>query len=138
VIADAKAIVLCIDADVRFAAAAGAIARFLGEAAGLNNEALTELQKSVVAAATEALEHLMGSHPHLNVTVTRFADRIEVALSHQGSAEPAMGLDRVAGLSGGHEGSNVLEGIDRVQFEAGEGQAVTRLTKYVGHAPRIA
>lgn len=137
-IADSKPIELQIDADARLSAAAGAVARFQAEAAGLTPEAVAELQKSVVAACREAMEHLTGAHPHLHVAVTRFADRIEVALSHHGNAEPAMGLDRIAGLADRAGGSNTLEGVDRVQFEARGGLAVTRLTKYLGHAPRIA
>lgn len=137
-IADSKAVALQIDADSRLAAAAGAAARFIGEAAGLTNDALAELQKSVTGACREAMEHLAGDHPHLNVAITRFADRIEVALSHAGNAEPAVGLDRIAGLTQRVGGSTALDGVDRVQFEAREGIAVTRLTKYVGHAPRIA
>lgn len=127
-----------MDADSRLAAAAGAAAHFLGDAAGLTSDALAELQKSVVAACREAMEHLTGDHPHLTVAITRFADRIEVALSHPGSGEPAVGLDRIAGLAGHVRGSSPLDGVDRVQFEAREGMAVTRLTKYLGHASHIA
>ena len=127
-----------MDADLRLAAAAGAAARFQAEAAGLTDEAMAELQKSVVAASKEAMEHLTGAHTHLKVTIARFPDRIEVALSHEGGAEPAMGLDRIAGLSEEVGGASALDGVDRVQFEAREGMAVTRLTKYLGHAPRIA
>lgn len=136
-IAEAKPIELQIDADARLSAAVGAAARFQAEAAGLDGEAVAELQKSVVAACREAMEHLTGDHPHLRVTITRFNDRLEVALSHEGSAEPATGLDRIAGL--GHSKSSLtLDGVDRVQFETRGGIAVTRLTKYLGHAPHIA
>ena len=138
VTADPKIFRLQIDADARLAAAAGGVAHFLAETAGLASEAATELQKSIVAACTEAFEDLRGEHPHLTVTFAWYADRIEVAMAHEGSAAPAVGLDRIAGF-GGHVGSTTaLSGIDRVQYESREGVAVTRLTKYLGHAPRIA
>lgn len=134
--ADSKAVSLHIDADARLAAAVGAAARFLGEAAGLAAPAASELQASVTAASRGAMGRLAGDHPHLNVTITRFVDRIEVALSQEGSADPAAGLDSIAGLAG-QPGSSAFEGVDRIQFEAHEGTAVTRLTKYLGHAHRI-
>jgi hypothetical protein len=139
VTADPKVIELQIDADARLAAAAGGVVRFVAESAGLANGTVAELQKSVVAASNEAFEHLTPAHPHLNVTITRFYNRIEVALTHAGgAAEPAMGLDQIVGLADQRQSWSVLGGFDRVQFEAREGLAVTRLTKYFGHAPRIA
>jgi len=136
--AEIKGIQLQIDADVRLAAAAGGAARFFGESAGLTSEEIAELQKSIVAACEEAFEHMRGEHPHLTVTLARFPDRIEVAMSHEGSAEPAVGLDRIAGFARQLGGSGGLGGVDRVQYETRDGLAVTRLTKYLGHTPHIA
>jgi hypothetical protein len=136
--ADSKAIELQIDPDARLAAAAGGIARFLAESAGLSNAEVADLQKSIVAACQEAFEHLAGEHPHLNLTFTHYPDRIEVAVAHKGEASPAVGLDQIAGFADQLGSSSALGGVDRVQFEAHEGLAVTRLTKYLGHAPRIA
>jgi hypothetical protein len=138
VTADSKAIELLIDADPRLAAAAGGAARYLADSAGLAGEDVGELQKSVVAACEEAFEHLTGEHPHLKVTIERFPDRIEVALAHKGDAEPALGLDRIAGFVDRSAGAHAMTGIDRVQFEAQGGVAITRLTKYLGRAPHIA
>jgi hypothetical protein len=136
--AEAKSIQLQIDADARLAAAAGGAARYLGESAGLTSDEVAELQKSIVAACKEAFEHLAGEHPHLTVTFSRYPDRIEVAMSHEGTAEPAVGLDRIAGFASQLGGSGGLGGVDRVQYDAHDGLAVTRLTKYLGHAPHIA
>lgn len=136
--ADSKSIELQIDPDARLAAAAGGAARYLAESAGLANEAVAQLQKSIVAACLEAFEHLTEDHPHLKVTLTRFPDRIEVAVAHAGNAAPAVGLDQIAGFAGQLGSSSALGGIDRAQYEASGGLAVTRLTKYLGHAPRIA
>lgn len=136
--AEHKSIELQIDPDARLAAAAGGTARYFAESAGMLSEAVLELQKSVVAACQEAFEHLIGDHPHLVVTFGVFPDRIEIAMTYKGSGEPAVGLDRIAGFAEQLGSSSGLGGVDRVQYEAHDGLAVTRLTKYLGHAPRIA
>lgn len=136
--AEAKGIQLQIDADARLAAAAGGAARYFGESAGLTSGEIAELQKSIVAACEEAFEHLTDEHAHLTVTLTRYPDRIEIAMSHEGGAKPAVGLDRIAGFASQLGGAGGLGGVDRVQYEAHDGLAVTRLTKYLGHAPHIA
>ena len=135
--AEVKSIQLQTDADPRLAAAAGGAARYFAESAGLTKDEVRGFDKSVVAACEEAFEHLTGEHPHLTVTLTRYPDRIEVAMVHEGGGEPAVGLDRVAGFAS-QLGPGGLGGVDRVQYEAHEGLAVTRLTKYLGHAPHIA
>lgn len=121
-----------MDPDARLAAAAGGAARYLAESAGLANEAVAQLQKSIVAACLEAFEHLTGGRPHLDVTLTLFTDRIEVAVTHEGATSPALGLHQIAGFADHFGGSGALDGVDRVQFEAHQGSAVTRLTKYFG------
>jgi hypothetical protein len=131
-----------LDADARLAAAAGGAARYLADASGLENDASAQLQSTVIAACLESFDHLSGSNPHLEVTLTSFADRIEVALSFRGQSSPALGLDKLAGFaaqSPTKEGTqSVFAGVDRVQYESHEGAAVTRLTKYLGElTPRI-
>jgi hypothetical protein len=128
-----------IEADVRLAAAAGGAARYLADAAGLEGPAISNWQTAIVAACKEAFEHLTRDHPRLNVTLTRLADRLEVALSREGESAPAVGLDSLAGLvpqsadapDKARRGSPVLRGVDRVQYESRDGMAVTRLTKYI-------
>jgi hypothetical protein len=128
-----------IDADTRLAAAAGGAARYFGDAAGLENDALTHLQAAIVTACIEAFEHLSRQHPRLEVTLTRMPVRIEIALLYEGDDAPSLGLDSIAGFvaprdnqAGQSPGSTaVLEGIDRVQYESHGGVAVTRLTKYI-------
>jgi hypothetical protein len=136
--AEVKSMQLQIDADPRLAAAVGGAARYFAESAGLTSDEVRELEKSIVVACEEAFEHLAGEHPHLTVTFARYPDRIEVAMAYEGGGEPAAGLDRIAGFANQRGGSGGLGGIDRVQYEAREGLAVTRLTKYLGHAPHIA
>jgi hypothetical protein len=133
---------LLLDADVRLAAAVGGAARYLADSAGMENDAVSQLQSSVVAACREVFEDLTADAPQLHVTLTRFADRIEVTLSHRGEALPALGLDMIAGFAGRAETSGdvpgVFGGVDRVQYESRGGEAITRLTKYIGEVtPRI-
>jgi hypothetical protein len=132
---DSKSISLQLDADARLAAGVGGVARYLADIAGLENEPTSHLQAAVVAACQEAFEYLSQIHPHLDVTFTSYADRIEVALSHEGEGSPAVGLDTIAGfaapLGGAPRGSSVLGGVDRIQYETQGSIAVTRLTKYI-------
>lgn len=134
---DSKTIRLTIDADLRLAAAAGGVARYLADCAGLENPAIASLQCTVVAACEQAFQNLDARHPNLEVSFTRFVDRIEVALAHHGESGPAIGLDTIAGVaaqlgagSSAASGAGAWSGVDRVQYESASGSAVTRLTKY--------
>src|ERR1700687_2300428 len=136
---EAKSIQMQIEADPRLAAAAGGAARFFADAAGLEAPAITDWQTAIVAACNEAFEHLTREHPRLDLTLTRLADRLEVALSREGDTAPAVGLDTLVGLAphgsvvqGRQAGKSlVLGGVDRVQYETQGGIVVTRLTKYI-------
>lgn len=132
---------MCIDADPRLAAAAGGVARFLADAAGLESEAVRRLQSAVVEACKEIFPHLATQHPHLEITFSRFSDRLEVSLCHEGQAAPAarkpitgFSAKKVAGV----ENSEPILGVDRVQHETHGKEIVTRLTKYLGEvAPNL-
>jgi hypothetical protein len=130
-----KTIRLHVDADARLAAGVGGVARYLGDHAGLEDDAIAQLQKAVVAACQEAFESLTAVHPRLDVTLSRHIDRIEVALCYEGESTPAIGLDAIAGVvesgSGASDQPSVLGGVDRVQYETQGNIAVTRLTKYI-------
>jgi hypothetical protein len=135
-----QSLLLHIEADARLAAAAGGVVRYLADAAGFENDAIARLQSAVVAACSEAFEHLSADHPQLQIKFTRFSDRMEVALSHLGEDSPAVGLDTIAGFAAQVGGTGsiqvVLAGFDRVQYETHGGEAVTRLTKYIGQVTR--
>ena len=77
---EAKSIRLHIDADPRLAAAVGGAARYLADAAGMENDAVAQLQAAVIAACRELFSSLKEDHPSLNVTLTRLPDRIEVSM----------------------------------------------------------
>jgi hypothetical protein len=121
---ESKSIRLQVDADPRLAAAVGGAARYLADAAGMENDAIAQLQAAVIGASMEAFERLSNDHPSLTVTLDRLSDRIEVALSHEGTAAAGQGMAATGGGS-------VLSGVDRVQHETQGNTMVTRLTKYI-------
>jgi hypothetical protein len=118
---ETKNILLRIDADPRLAAAVGGAARYLADAAGMENDAVAQLQAAVITACRELFSSLKEDHPSLDVTLTRLPDRIEVSLSHEGTSPRGAGLD----------GKEVPTGIDRIQHETQGNLTVTRLTKYI-------
>lgn len=125
---------MCIDADARLAAAAGGVARFLADSAGLESDAVARLQSAVIEACLEAFEHLAGKHPHLEIDFARFSDRLEVSLSHE-DAGPTVGMHTITGFSA-KKLENAVEsatpaGVDRIQHETHGKETLTRLTKYL-------
>jgi hypothetical protein len=110
-----------IEADPRLAAAAGGAARYLADAAGLDTAAIASWQNAIVAACKEAFAYLTNEHPRLDITLTRTAERLEVALSRQDGAPQ--------GTS--HNATQPLGGVDQVQHETKGNFEVTRLTKYI-------
>ena len=139
---ESRTLCLLIDADARLAAAAGGAARYLADAAGLEPDVAGQLQSSVVSACLESFDQLDDSAARIEVTLARFPDRIEVALSSRGKSAPALGLDTIAGfakqVSANQVAPSVFSGVDRVQYETRDGGAITRLTKYFGQlAPRL-
>jgi len=135
VAAEPKTLHMLLDADARLAAAAGGVALFLSDGAGLANGALLRLQSAVIEACKDAFTHLSGNHPHLEITFARFVDRLEVSLSHQneiGSHAGAPASEHSSGPKGDKSDSTALPGVDCVQHETHGNESVTRLTKYFG------
>ena len=122
VTAEPKSIQMQIEADTRLAAAAGAAARYFGDVAGMDGSAVTHLQQAVIKACQEAFAQLTREHPWLQVTLTRLADRIEVALCNQS-------LPRGAGQ--GSDRASSLGGVDDVNYETRGEMTIMRLTKYI-------
>jgi len=82
---DPKCIRLHLDADPRFAAAAGGAVRYLAEASGMSEELSREFQEATIRACLEAFES-GSTQPHV-VELCRFEDRLEVIVdSNAGSA----------------------------------------------------
>ena len=142
VVTEPQILRLLIDADARLAAAAGGAAHYLADAAGLDPDVSAQLQSSVTSVCVECFDQLKGPETRIEVSLTRFCDRLEVALSTGGGSAPVLGLDAIAGFaiqaSSKRGTSSVLAGVDRVQYETRDGGTVTRLTKYLGQlAPKL-
>jgi hypothetical protein len=128
---------LLLDADARLAAAAGGVVRYLADVAGFDNDAVARLQSAVIAACSQAFEQLTADHPRLEVTFTRLSDRMEVSLAPRGDGLPVLGRNTavfVPGTGGTGSPRRVFAGFDRTQYGTQNGEAVTRLTKYIGQA----
>ena len=115
---ESNSLLLTIEADARLAAAAGGAARYFADAAGLSTDAATRLQSSVLAACRAEFQKLSPTNCSVEITFTRFIDRLEISLAHQG---PSSSADAPA----------VSAGVDSVQHETRNGQSITRLTKFL-------
>ncbi len=111
-----------MDPDERLAAAVGGVARFLGDGAGLANEAIFELQSSVLLACRHCFQLHVSNSP-CEVEFQRLPDRIEMELFLPVEEAPA---DR-RHLS--------WPGVDEVHCETRGQLAVLRLTKFVTPSP---
>lgn len=134
VTADPKSFQLQIDSDPRLAAAAGGVARYVADAAGLASSESSPFQKAVVAACLEAFKRLGSAHPHLTVTTIRFPDRIEVRLAYE-PALPATSDSDGKTRPDKLVRNSAVQGVDDVHREVHAGAAITRLTKYLRTAP---
>ena len=109
--------------------------RYLADAAGLEIRDVANLQDGTVAACQEAFDSLMPPHNSVDITISRYPDRLEIVLAHFGEGAPAVGLDTIAGfaaqLGGNANAANPLQVFDRVQYETQGSSAITRLTKYI-------
>jgi len=76
--AEPKRILLRMDSDPRFAAAAGGAVRFLAEAAGMPEEVCKEFQEAMVRACTTTFD-ARPKEPH-TLELLLFGDRLEVAI----------------------------------------------------------
>jgi hypothetical protein len=124
--ADPKRVHLKLDADPRFAAGAGGAVRYMAENAGLEADDVSQFQAAAVNACETAFSNMISEHPQLDVYLTQFEDRIEVAFSLEGDAAPAVSLKAIMEGPG-----NSVRGVDRVQYEHQGGASITRLTKYL-------
>jgi hypothetical protein len=115
---DSRTIKVQLDADPRFAAAVGGVARYLADSAGMENDAIAQLQTAVVTASNDAFKLLTPAHPHLTATISKLPDRLEVVLSCE--------CDSKLG-----QGNESLGGVDRVQHETKGNLGIIRLTKFI-------
>ena len=135
---------LILPNEPRMFGAVAAIVSHAAERVGFSEKA----QKGLAEAAIEACEQALAlaaedgnAQPRIHVIVENFDDRVEITLEHHGVLDPTAGLDSfvAGGKPGGGKLSAALQGtgVDRVQYEAGDGLSRTRLIKYAeGKAPR--
>jgi hypothetical protein len=107
-------VLLRFTADKRLAAAAGGVARCLADAAGMEASAAAKLQAATLAVCIAACAQVATTSQELSVEVMRFADRIEITVTHAGP--PLVGIA-------------VLPGVDRIDHESVAAGSVTRLAK---------
>jgi hypothetical protein len=111
---------LQFSADPRLAAAAGAVARYFADVAGMDPDAVTKLQAATLAACLAAFALNSNDDALLSVEISRFTDRIEVAVARAGETSQTV---------------ESLTGVDRIDRETRNGAAITRLTKFTAQAP---
>jgi hypothetical protein len=115
-----QTILLQMDADVRLAAAAGGVARYFADNAGLANEAILNLQESVMLACKHCF-HCHSSANSCEITLLRYEDRLEIDLAVLGK-ETSEGQQEL-----------MLPGVDEVHCEFLGNSARMRLIKFLGN-----
>ena len=90
----------------------------MADAAGMENDAIAQLQSAVVTACNDAFKLLTPAHPHLTATISKLPDRLEVVLSCECGSKPG-------------QGNESFGGVDRVQHETQGNLGITRLTKFI-------
>jgi hypothetical protein len=115
-----QTILLQMDADVRLAAAAGGVARYFADNAGLANEAILDLQQSVMLACKHCF-HCHSSAASCEITLLRYEDRLEIDLAVPATERPK------------EKQELMFPGIDEVHCEFLENSARMRLVKFLGN-----
>jgi len=115
-----QTILLQMDADVRLAAAAGGVARYFADNAGLTNEAILNLQESVMLACKHCF-HCHSSATSCEITLLRYEDRLEIDLAVPGKETPE------------EQQELMLPGVDEVHREFLGNSARMRLIKFLGN-----
>ncbi|MDP9340135.1 MAG: hypothetical protein M3P45_14840 [Acidobacteriota bacterium] len=118
---ETQKIAMRMDADARLVAAAGGVARYFADAAGLAGASVSDLQSAIITVCKQEIGELEKSEQELEVTLTRMPDRIEVAVSR-----PAQALANAE-----KETPKTIAGVDQIEREIRADRKVTRLTKYV-------
>jgi hypothetical protein len=123
-----------LEDDPRLIAGVCSAVSFYAGTTGLSEAAVAGLSAAIAGACREAFGQEHEPRARVEITLHRYPDRIEVALSCPGSEAPAVGLETLAGLAqqaGGGRNPFLAGGVDRVQYETRGGVALTRLTKYL-------
>jgi len=120
--------------DERLVAGAGVIAFHAAQQAGLGEPAQEHLSAATIQACGEifAATHADSKSPaEVNLTASRFADRIEIAIELSHGAEHSSGHSRTTHEHDGSHGKKLDEGlVDRVERETRDGRPAIVLVKY--------
>ena len=112
------------DADIRLAAAAGGVARYFADAAGLDHLAVSQLQSATVAVCKQQFTQLREPYSRLDVILEWSPNSIEVEVAHEVAED--LHLDG--------EAQKALVGVDQVQHAVSGGKEITRLIKFLQQA----
>ena len=135
--ADSTRVVFHLDRDPRLVAAIRSAVHFEAARVGLGAGGCDELDKAVEDVCGQALVQHVDAGGDLEITIDTFADRIEISIHHRGQLIPAVGLETFTpaiaqdGESGGLNGMELLERVDRVMFNSEDGTARTTLVKFL-------
>src|ERR1019366_4088793 len=134
---DSAHIVFHLDRDPRLVAAICSAVHYEAVRVGLDAGGCDALGKASEDVCREALLQLTDADGGLEITIDTFADRIEISIHHRGQLIPAVGLETFTpaiaqdGESGGLNGMELLERVDRVMFNSEDGTARTTLVKFL-------
>ena len=134
---DSTRVVFHLDRDPRLVAAIRSAVHFEAARVGLGAGGCDELDKAVEDVCGQALVQHVDAGGDLEITIDTFADRIEISIHHRGQLIPAVGLEALtppvasAEESGGLTGLELLDRVDRVMVNAGDGAARTTLVKFL-------
>ncbi len=109
---------LQMDPDERLAAALGGAVRHFADGAGLPDNAILEMQATVVGNCRRCFQ-LHAETGRCEIALHRLVDRLEVELSVPGNYSQAE-RDKLSHA-----------GLDEVQYEVRDGYAILRLTKII-------
>jgi hypothetical protein len=110
-----------MDPDERLAAALGGAVRHFADGAGIPDEVILQMQATVVSACRRCFQ-LYTETGRCEIAFHRLVDRLEVELSVPGN------------YSQGEKDKLARAGLDDVQYEVRDGQAILRLTKRIPSA----
>ena len=134
---EAARVVFHLDPSADLVGVLSTAVRFQASQAGFEAETCAEFARASEDVCREAVSKLTDADGGLNVTLTTFADRIEVLIQHRGQVLPPVGLETFAFSDApttgavGINGLELLSRVDRVLYSAEGGNVQTTLVKFL-------
>ena len=110
---------LKFSADPRLAAAAAGVARYFADSAGMEADAVAKLQAATLDTCVGEFSRLSPDGAPLAVSVSRFADRIEIEVTRVG--EPSRRVSNIPG-------------VDKIESTTYGDECTIRLTKFIAQS----